>query len=85
MPPELKSPVQPTKESALALHLAGIFFGAVTGLVFSAFLCVILSDRGVISGNDHVFNQFVIRGPIIGSILGLVFPRPLIAIGRIFG
>jgi hypothetical protein len=59
------------------LRLAGIFGGAITGLVLSVILFFAFSG-----GNDSTFMGFLIVGTAIGGVLGFIFPRVFREIGR---
>jgi hypothetical protein len=86
MQPEKESPLKTTELSPIGQRFAGLFFGGITGLVLSVILFLVLDVSGLVPGYDNrTFIRFVSCGAVIGALLGLAFPRPLVAIGSILG
>jgi hypothetical protein len=77
--------MKPKEPVSIWKRIAGIFFGAVAGLVVGVILFLILDACGVVAGKDRIFTRFAICSAGVGAVLGFIFPRPLIAVGYILG
>jgi len=86
MQPDKESSLKTSELSPIAQRFAGLFFGGIAGLVLSVILFLVLDASGLLPGYDNsTFIRFVSCGAVIGAVLGLACPLPLIAIGSILG
>jgi hypothetical protein len=85
MQSEKKTPVKTEKPPSLWQRLLGFVCGGIAGIVLSVIFLLVLDTCGVTSGNEGLFNRFVVGGAIAGGILGFIFPRRIIELGLFLG